>query len=708
MSKNFRNNSHQKSTQNTASIAFQQALVFHQRGELTKAQSLYEKILKKQPKHFDSLHLLGVLLCQTDHHQRAFDLLDKAIKLNPNNAALYLNRGNALYNLKQFSDALENYDKAILLKSDYAEAYSNRGDVLQHLKQFSIAIASYDKAIQFEAGLAETHYSRGNSLIHLNQFDAAIVSYDKAIQLKPDFAEAYSNHGNALKDSWKFDAAITSYNKAIQLKSDFAEAYFNRGGALSELSKLDDACASYDKAFQLDPDIEYLFGTLLQTRKNLCDWDNLESDVAELIKKIDLGIKASPCFTILNLTTSLSLQRKASEIWISDKYPYNPSLGQITKLQRSNKIRIGYFSADFREHPVSYSIVELFEMHDRSKFELVAFSFGPNTNDAMMKRVMLAFDEFIDVTTKTDSEIATLARSIKIDIAIDLSGLTANNRIGIFSYRAAPIQVSYMGYPGTSGASYIDYYIGDKTVIPKESRQYYSEKIVYLPNSAIIKDRKRMISDKKFTREEVGLPTEGFIFCCFNTNYKITPDVFDSWTKILNAVKGSVLWLLAGNLTAAKNLRKEAEKRGLDPARLVFAKKMQLPEYLASYQISDLFIDTLAYTGATTTSDALWAGLPVVTCAGESFVNRMSASLLIAINLPELITYTRSEYEALAIDLATNPVKLRFIKDKLIANRLTTPLFDTPLFTRHIEDAYTEMFERYQADLLPDHIEIKH
>ena len=353
-------------------------------------------------------------------------------------------------------------------------------------------------------------------------------------------------------------------------------------------------------------------------------------------------------------------------------------------------------------------MAELFEIHDRSRFELIAFSFGADTNDAMRERVIAAIDKFIDVTSQPDSEVAILARSLKIDIAVDLGGHTGDNRMGIFSYRAAPIQVSYIGYPGTSGADYIDYLIADKTIIPKHSQQHYVEKIVYLPNSFQVNDRKRVISVKKFTREELGLPVEGFVFCCFNGSYKITPHVFDSWISILNSVTGSVLWLSEANQTAVVNLRKEAEKRGLDPQRLVFAKRMQLPEYLASYQIADLFLDTLPYNAGATASDALWAGLPVITCIGESFASRMAASLLTAINLPELITNTRAEYGILAIELATNRVKHQNIKNKLAANRLTTPLFDTPLFTRHIEDAYTEMYERYQNDLLPDHIEIKH
>ena len=620
----------------------------------------------------------------------------------------------------KFNQALALHDKGQLLKAqvlceEILSEQPNHFDSLHLLgvisyknKRLQLAIDLMERAIKLNPNNADYCYNLGIVLYDLKQLDAAVASYDKAIQLDPDYAEAYYNRGNALQHLRRFDAAASSYDKAIQLKPGYVEAYYNRGNALQHLKRYEAAASSYDKAIQLKPDLDYLIGMRLHARMHLNDWSNLESNIAELITKIELGIKSSPSFDTLSLTTSLPIQRKAAEIWTKDRHPYNLSLGPILKLQRSNKIRIGYFSADFRNHAVSLLMAELFEIHDRSRFELIAFSFGADTNDAMRERVMAAFDKFIDVTSQPDSEVAILARSLKIDIAVDLGGHTGDNRMGIFSYRAAPIQVSYIGYPGTSGADYIDYLIADKTIIPKHSQQHYVEKIVYLPNSFQVNDRKRVISGKKFTREELGLPVEGFVFCCFNGSYKITPHVFDSWISILNSVTGSVLWLSEANQTAVVNLRKEAEKRGLDPQRLVFAKRMQLPEYLASYQIADLFLDTLPYNAGATASDALWAGLPVITCIGESFASRMAASLLTAINLPELITNTRAEYGILAIELATNRVKHQNIKNKLAANRLTTPLFDTPLFTRHIEDAYTEMYERYQNDLLPDHIEIKH
>jgi predicted O-linked N-acetylglucosamine transferase (SPINDLY family) len=349
-------------------------------------------------------------------------------------------------------------------------------------------------------------------------------------------------------------------------------------------------------------------------------------------------------------------------------------------------------------------MAELFELHDKEAFDLIAFSFGPDTKDQMHKRIKRSFDQFIDVAAMSDQAVAQKSREMGIDIAIDLKGLTKNARLGIFSYRAAPVQVSYLGYPGTLGAEYIDYLIADETLIPKESQKYYAEKIVYLPHSYQVNDRQKVISKKQFFRQELGLPEEGFVFCSFNNNFKITPNVFEAWMRILKSVEKSVLWLLEDNPAAATNLQKEALLKGIDPARLVFAKRLDLSEHLARQKVADLFLDTLPYGAHTTASDALWAGLPVLTCMGESFASRVAASLLNAIGLPELITSTQSQYEALAIELANNPAKLKLIKSKLDTNRLVMPLFDTTLFSKHLESAYKRMFERYEADLMPDHI----
>jgi predicted O-linked N-acetylglucosamine transferase (SPINDLY family) len=433
----------------------------------------------------------------------------------------------------------------------------------------------------------------------------------------------------------------------------------------------------------------------------LCDWSNFEPQIAELAAKIQQGRKVTLPFSLLALIDSLTLQRQAAETWVREKHPPSRPMMPPGKHRRGERIRIGYYSADYHGHATAYLMAELFERHDRERFELLAFSYGSDERDDMRRRLAAAFDQFLDVRTKSDIEVARLSREMGIDIAVDLKGFTQDARSGIFACRAAPIQVNYLGYPGTTGAPYMDYLIADQTLIPQPSRRQYSEAIVSLPHSYQANDRQRRIADKEFVRAELGLPSTGFVFCCFNSHHKITPDTFDGWMRILEQVPGSVLWLLVDNKTAAENLRREARLRNVDARRLIFAARMRLPEHLARHRAADLFIDTLPYNAHTTASDALWAGLPVLTRMGESFAARVAASLLYAIGLPELVTTTQEQYESTAIQLAADPGRLAEIKDRLHRNRSKMPLFDTAQFTRHLEDAYMQMYERYQADLGP-------
>jgi predicted O-linked N-acetylglucosamine transferase (SPINDLY family) len=393
---------------------------------------------------------------------------------------------------------------------------------------------------------------------------------------------------------------------------------------------------------------------------------------------------------------------------VREEHPGNRALPAVLKHPSRDKIRIGYFSADFYDHPVAALMAETFEAHDRSRYEVTAFSFGLDTQDGMRRRMERAFDRFLDVRGKSDQDIALLARSVGIDIAVDLAGYTGGSRTGIFALRAAPIQVNYLGYPGTMGAEYMDYLIGDRTVVPEAQQRHYTEKIVYLPHSYLPHDSSRTISETVFTREELGLPPTGFVFCCFNNSYKITPSTFDSWMRILSQVENSVLWLSQNNPTAASNLRREAARRGVNAERLIFANRMaSLTDHLARHRVADLFLDTLPYNAHATAIDALWAGLPVLTCVGEGFAARVAASLLTAIELPELITSTAEQYEELAVQLAANPQRLALIRQKLASNRLKTPLFDTRAFTRHLEAAYARIHERCQANLPPEHIYVE-
>jgi predicted O-linked N-acetylglucosamine transferase (SPINDLY family) len=541
----------------------------------------------------------------------------------------------------------------------------------------------------------------------MKKYQLALESYDKALTLNPAYAEAFNNRGVALRELREPKAALDHFDKAISLKPDYADARFNRSLALHEAQSYEAAIGNCDEALLLKSGYALIDGMRLDARLHICDWQDLRAATVKLALDLQLGKLASSPLATLAFAGALSVQRRSSEIWAGEYHPAVFTVASVPKHPPHEKIRIGYYSADFREHATAYLIAEMFERHDRARFELIAFSFGPGEQAPMRQRLEAAFDQFIDVRSRSDREVALLSREMEVDIAVDLKGHTQDSRMGIFAERAAPVQVSYLGYPGTSGAPYIDYLIADPVLIPTASQAFYSEKIVYLPNSYQVNDRKRQISGKPIMRSDCLLPEEGFVFCCFNNNYKILPEVFDVWMRLLKRVEGSVLWLLEDNPTAASNLRKEAVRRGVSEERLIFAPRLPLPEHLARHQLADLFLDTLPCNAHTTASDALWAGLPVLTCVGEAFASRVAASLLTAIRLPELITESLDAYEALALEIAFNPGKLAALKRKLAANRLTTPLFDTELFTKHIEAAYTAMYERYQADLMPEHIYVQ-
>jgi predicted O-linked N-acetylglucosamine transferase (SPINDLY family) len=536
------------------------------------------------------------------------------------------------------------------------------------------------------------------------QHQAALENYDKALALNPNLAEAHNNRGSALQSLLDFQAALASFDKAIELKPGYADAHANRANALLALKNFPAALASFERTLALDPGFEYLRGTHLYLKRLLCDWSDSEAEAAQLDAAILAGERAALPFATLALIDSPAVQRHAADTYTREKFP--PRTALTPPHLAHDKIRIGYFSADFYNHATSYLMAELFEQHDRSRFEILGFSFGPPAADEMGRRVAAAMDRFLDVRAMSDTEIAQLSRSLEIDIAVDLKGYTRDHRAGIFAERAAPIQVSYLAYPGTMGAPYIDYLIADRTIVPDDLRQHYSERIVALPDSYQPNDSHRRISSHPASRAAEQLPDAAFVFCCFNNAYKITPSVFDSWMRILSRVDGSVLWLLEENAATSSNLHAEALRRGVSADRILFAQPVALPEHLARLSLADLFLDTLPYNAHTTASDALWSGLPVLTRIGETFAGRVAASLLRAVGLPELITNTAQEYEQLAIDLAREPERLRALRDRLKANRNTAPLFDTPAYTRHLEAAYIAMYWRRTAGLAPDHLSI--
>lgn len=691
--------------QGDAEIAelFRRAMTAHRSGQLADAEPLYRRVLALDGKHVPSLQMLGLLCAQAGNFSAAERLFADALQINPNDSRCHFNRGNALALLNRLDEALDEFGKAATLDPVFAEAHLNRGSILLRWKRFEEALASYDGALRANPNYADAHCNRGNALEQLKRFDEALASIDRALALAPRHAEFHASRGNALYRLARLNEALASLDAAIAINPDAAEFHDNRGNILLELKRPADAFAAYDRALRLKSDLDYVEGNRLFAKMLICDWSNLDAECAHLVEGVTAGKLVSRPFGILAMPVPPAVQSQCVKLFMDHDFPAAPSLcsGQC---YRHERIRLAYLSADFRSHPVAHLLAGVLERHDRARFETMAVSFGPADASPMRQRLQAAFERFIDVCDKGDAEVARLLREAEVDIAIDLMGPTQNARPAILAHRPAPVQAIYLGYLGTMGAQYIDYIIADQIVIPENQREFYSEKIVYLPNSFQPNDQERRISDKIFTRAEVGLPQQGFVFCCFNNSYKITPDVFDIWMRILKQVRGSVLWLVGEGPTIERNLKSEAMARGVAAERLIFAPRLPVPEYLARLRLADLFLDTLPYNAGTTASDALWAGLPVLTRIGETFAARMAASLLNAIGLSELVTTTPHDYEALAVALATQADTLTAIKKKLADNRLTTSLFDTALFTKHIEAAYTAMVERHQAGLAPDHI----
>jgi protein O-GlcNAc transferase len=688
---------------------FPEALVsrgvaLRKQNRLSEALASCDQALMARPNYVEALSNRGLVLHELRRLDEALTSYERALAVRPDFVEALVNRGRTLSDLKRFDEALAAYDRALMLKPDLAEACCGRGNVFIEIKQYNDASAAYDRALMLKPDLAEAWLGRGNVFAKIKQYNDALAAYDRALMLKPDLAEACCGRGNVFFEITQYNNALPAYDRAISLKPDLAEAWFGQGQALMALRRYGDAYAACDQSVKLMPERDYALGVWLHARMHCCLWDNIQNAYKRVLTEVSKRKNAALPFSLLSIPSTLSEQKIAAETYVADNFPPSADVLAPSGKSRPGKIRIGYFSADFRGHAVAYLIAQLFELHDRSKFEIFGFSFGPFVDDDVRRRLAAGFDHLIDVKDKSDAEIAELARNMQIDIGVDLMGFTEYSRTGIFAHSAAPIQVNFLGYPGTMGANYMDYIIADRTLIRPEEAKFYSEKIVYLPHTYQVNDRARPISDRHFTRDELGLPADAFVFCCFNHCFKITPEVFDIWMRLLTKTDGSVLWLLESNATAVNSLRTEAARRGIASERLVFAGRMPLPDHLARHASADLFLDTFYYNAHTTASDALWAGLPIVTRLGDTFAGRVAASLLNAVGLPELITCTSDEYEQLALELATDRDKLLLIKKRLADNRLKCPLFDTELFTKHIESAYQKMWERHLTGLKPDHL----
>jgi protein O-GlcNAc transferase len=670
-------------------------------GRHEEALASYDRALALQPNHAEALLNRGATLHELKRFAEALPSYTRALKLRPNKAEVFLSRGVTLHELKRYREALASYNRALVIRPDYAEAFVNRGATLHQLKRLDEALASCDRALTLRPDYAEALLNRGVTLNELKRFEEALASYDRALMLRPDSVETLSNRGNTLKELKRFKEALASYDRALMLRPDYAAALLNRGITLHEVKRFDEALASYDRALAVDPNNAQAFNGTMDCVSRLCDWDRRRDIADKLVTHILERNSAILPFALLGYSDDRALQLQCAKNFVTN------CVSQFTQplwrgeTWRHGKVRIAYLSADFRQHAIAFLLAELIERHDRSRFEIIGVSFGGDSKSEMRQRLVAAFDHFHDVGPKNDEEVARLLRALQVDIAVDLMGYTQNSRFGILARRPAPIQVSYLGFPATMGAAFIDYLIADGTVAPFEHQPFYIEKIVHLPNCYQVNDTTRKIAARTPSRHEAGLPETGFVFCCFNNNWKITPDVFSVWMRLLRTVEGSVLWLLSDNKTAERNLRSQAQDRDIDPARLVFANRLPLEDHLARHRLADLFLDTLPYNAHTTASDALWAGLPVVTPLGESFAGRVAASLLKAIGLPELVTHSIDDYEALALRLANNPEFLKSYRNQLTKNRLTYPLFDTDRFRRHIETAYLQMWEIWQRGERP-------
>jgi predicted O-linked N-acetylglucosamine transferase (SPINDLY family) len=687
-----------------AEVLYNRGLALQLLKRYEEALASYERALAQAPADVEVLTNHGIVLYELKRYEEALASYDQALARKPDFAEALNNRANVLLDLRRPEEALASCDRALALRPDYVGALNNRGSALYQLKRYDEALVSCDRALALEPDLVEALNNRGSVLRELKRPVEALESLERALQINPDFSEAHNNCGLVWRDLRRFEEALTCCDRALQIKPDTAEYLNNRGVALGDLKRYAEAAQSFGRIVEIAPGYDFCRGQLLHSKMLCCDWTNV-IELCESVKKdVRAGKKTAEPFGYQGIADSAQDLRACAELFVVEKFPRRAMVRGGATRRDNSKIRIGYLSGEFRDQATSVLMTELFELHDKSRFEIYAFDNGWDDGSEIRARLNQAFHEIIDISVLGDLAAASLIQDKGIDILVNLNGYFGRGRQGVFSYKPSPVQVNYLGFPGTIGADYIDYMIADSTLVPEGAQKFYSEKVVFLPNSYQVNDSKRRIADKKFSRKDLSLPEAGFVFCCFNNNYKITPEVFDVWMRILKQVEGGVLWLLEDNPDAVVNLRKEAEHRGVDPNRVIFAKRMPLADHLARQRMADLFLDTLPCNAHTTASDALWAGLPLLTCMGETFSSRVAASLLNAIHMPELITHSLEEYESLAIALATDPARLKALREKLESNRLTTPLFDSALFTKHIEAAYTMMFERYQAGLPPDHL----
>ncbi|HSV59600.1 MAG TPA: tetratricopeptide repeat protein [Variovorax sp.] len=681
------------------------ATQYFRSGRAEMAEALLRPLLGREPDLAPAYELLAYILGNRGDTMACEQMLTKASSLPGCSAEAWFYLGKARLQRHDARAAVGAFDSAIRMAGPFFEALHEMGVAHSALGEHPRAIECWMAAAPMRPGSHELHFNIGRSLEELHRFDEALKHYDKALQIDSTLAHVWANRGVTLTELGRSAEALASHERALALQPEDAKTWINKAVTLTGLQRHAQALACLHEAWRRAPETDYLQGMRLHTKMQMCQWDGLAQAFDELSARIQRGEKASTPFPMVAVPADQATLLACARTYAHDKHPAQPAPA-FTSPPADRKIRIGYFSADFHLHATAHLMAGLFECHDRQRFETYAFAFGPQVRDAMRERLVAAFDHFVEVSDCSDADIAAKARAAGLDIAVDLKGFTQDCRPGIFAHRAAPLQVNYLGFPGTMGLECIDYVVADDTLIRPDEFCNYAEKVLLLPDSYQVNDNTRPIAAQAPSRSSLGLPEQGFVFATFNNSYKITPDVFDVWMRLLLRVPGSVLWLLRSSAEAATRLQEEARMRGVDDARLVWAERMDLPQHLARHACADLFLDTVHCNAHTTCSDALWAGLPVLTLAGHRFASRVSASLLKAAGLPELITHDLAAYEDLALTLASSPQQLHALRERLARNRLECPLFDTSLFARRLEAGFKAMLERHRRGLAPDHIRV--
>ena len=602
-----------------------------------------------------------------------------------------------LFQLKRYDDAISQWQKAIKLKPDYHFGYNNLGNAFLLKNDLNQALLNYEEAIKINPNYFEAIYNKANIFLKLKDFSNALKYYDKVLSLKNDYFSAHQGKAIVYKKIEKFDEAINQWEKVISLNPDNENAYVQKGDILFDKNMLKDALNDYEKAYSINPNKPFLLGSIIYTKTRMCEWEGLDKIITEFKSKIEKNTKVSPPYTALTIFDDPSIHLKISKIWSDEHKKIDDN--KIKKIEKKNKkIKVGYFSADFRTHAMGHLMVKMLELHNREDFEIYGFYFGPKIkeSDFLAKRIKNSFDKFFDITLKNDHEVANLSKELGLDIAIDFMCFTGNqNRFGIFTQRCAPIQINFLGYPGTSGSKFLDYIVLDDKLICEENKKFFSESLIVLPDTYQPNEDKKEIDNKVLTKDKLGLPKSNFVFSCFNSHQKIMPNIFEVWMNILKKKNDSVLWLLKDNDISEKNLKMQAENNNVNPERLIFADHLPLDQHLSRLRLADLVLDTFPYNAHTTCSDSLRMGVPVLTLKGKSFASRVATSLLTSMSLSELVTEKLNDYEEMALKISNNPEMLDQLKDKILRNRENSNVFKPQIFTNNIEKSYKKVYQNF-------------